>query len=382
MKIGFYSCMSGMPWGGSEVLWLRTARRLQSQNCDVAVNYKWWPEPASQLTELQQNGGQLWFRDQPKSYFEVQKDNFKKILSMKGSSRSWLESCQPDAVLVTLGYHPDRIPVADECLARGIPYAINVQCASSFFFIHSDQLDKYRNWYQKAAKVYFVSPENQLKLENNIAAKLPNSEIVANPFNVDYDSSPSWPADDSVMKVACVGRIHFQSKGQDLIVDVMKQKKWRDRAIEITFYGHDQGQQRQLKDLIEMHDLQNQLKFGGFVDRVEEIWESNQALLLPSRYEGAPLVVIESMLCNRMPIVTDIGRNTELIDDGASGFIAEGPTIELLDRALERAWSARESWREMGEKAGQHIRERYPADPIQEFADRLLLLAPQTTAAG
>ena len=368
--------MSGMPWGGSEELWFRAARRIQGANHNVAVNYKWWPETASQLLELEQNGAELWFRNQPKSYFEVQKDNFKRLLSMNGSSRSWLESSDPDAILVTLGYHPDRIPVADECLSRGIPYAINVQCASSFFFIHSDQLDKYRRWYQGAAKVFFVSPENQLKLENNIAAKLSNAEIVANPFNVDYESKPKWPNDNSVMKVACVGRIHFQSKGQDLIVDVMKQDKWRARDIEITFFGHDQGQQRQLEDLIALHGLQKQLKIGGFVEKVEEIWETNHALLLPSRYEGAPLVVIESMLCSRMPIVTDIGRNKELIDDGQSGFVAAGPTVELVDDALERAWVNRDNWQQMGELAGKQIRERYPQDPIQEFADRIIALTP------
>ena len=31
MKFGFYSCMSGMPWGGSEVLWQRAARLLQME---------------------------------------------------------------------------------------------------------------------------------------------------------------------------------------------------------------------------------------------------------------------------------------------------------------------------------------------------------------
>lgn len=374
--------MSGMPWGGSEELWFRAAQRIQAQDHNIAINYKWWPETASQLLQLQQAGADIWFRNTPKSYFETQKDKIKKLFSSNGTSHSWLENAKPDAVLVTLGYHPDRIPVADECLARKIPYAINVQCASSFFFIHSDQLDKYRKWYQGATKVLFVSPENQLKLENNIAVKLDNAEIVANPFNVDHDAKPNWPTDDTVMKIACVGRIHFQSKGQDLIVDVMKENKWRDRAIEITFYGHDQGQRRQLEDLITLHGLQDRLKLGGFVDNVEEIWESNHALLLPSRYEGAPLVVIESMLCGRMPIVTDIGRNKELIDDGQSGFIAAGPTVELLDDAMERAWNARDQWKQIGQLAATHIRDRYPVDPVQEFADQILSLTTQPTSSA
>ena len=381
MKIGIYSCMTGMPWGGSEELWWRAAMLLQNEQHEIAVNYKWWPETATKLLELEQHGGQLWFRNQPKSYLETQKDNFKHLFSLNGSGKTWLQTTSPDAVLVTLGYHPDRVPIADECLSRGIPYAINVQCASSFFFIHSDQLEKYRQWYTGAERVYFVSDENREKLENNIATRLQNAEIVANPFNVPHDANPSWPADDSVFKIACVGRIHFQSKGQDLVVDVMKQQKWKDRPIQVTFYGHDQGQQKQLEALIAMYGLQDQLKIGGFVDDVQQIWESNHALLLPSRYEGAPLVVIEAMLCGRLPIVTDIGRNRELIDDGESGFVADGAIVGLLDDAMERAWKKREQWQAMGALAGQQIRQRYPSDPIREFADQILSLAQQTVPA-
>ena len=136
------------------------------------------------------------------------------------------------------------------------------------------------------------------------------------------------------------------------------------------------GASPRLKDpssaqLIRIHGLEDRLKFAGFVDSVEEIWEENHALLLPSRYEGAPLVVIEAMLCNRMAISTDIGRNRELMDDGESGFIAEGATIDLLDRVLERAWEKRHQWKEMGELAGKHIRERYPRDPVHEYAEQI-----------
>ncbi len=367
-----------MPWGGSEELWWRAARLLQEEGHEILVNYKWWPEKARQLVEIEQHGGSVWSRNEPVSFLESRKAALKRLFSANGSSKSWLEQTQPEMVLVTLGYHPDQIPVADECLKHGIPYAINVQCASHFFFIHSDLLEKYRRWYQGAAKVFFVSEENQHKLETNIAAKLDNAEIVANPFNVDYESSPQWPDPEPTYRIACVGRIHFQSKGQDLIIDVMKQEKWRERKIEITFYGHDQGNQKQLVDLIEMHGLQHQLKLGGFKEKVEDIWAENHALLLPSRYEGAPLVVIEAMLCNRVSISTDIGRNRELIDEGETGFIADGAISRLLDETLEKAWAEREKWQDMGQLAGQHIRQRYPQDPIREFADRIKSIVPKS----
>ena len=374
--------MSGMPWGGSEALWWRTARLLQNAGHDVAVNYKWWPHAAQELVELQEAGGSVWFRNEPKSFFETKKESLRKLFSSNGHEPSWLQATRPEAVLITLGYHPDRLPIADECIRLNIPYAVNVQSASTFYFIHSDNLEKYRRWYRGATKVFFVSPENELTMQNNFAIKMEHSKIISIPWARTCEEAPVIQALFKITEITIFGRFHFQSKGQDLIVDALKQDKWRGRPIQITFYGHDQGQLQQLEDLIALHGLQKQLVIGGFCERVEEIWENNHGLLLPSRYEGAPLVVIEAMLCNRMVVATNTGRNEELIDDGKTGFIAEGPTVRLVDEALERAFNARENWRQMGELAGQQIRERYPSDPIAEFGNRLLALAPSNSGVA
>lgn len=370
--------MSGVSWGGSEELWWRTARWLQGEGHQVCVNFKWWPEPAWHLKQIAVHGGELFYRDQPQTagFWQSKADWLAGLVNRKKDPalEEWTALARPDVVLVTLGYHPDRIQVADECLARGIPYAINVQSASSFFFIHGDCVDQYRRWYQNAARVFFVSEENRQKLENNLALRLDNAEIVDNPYNVDRDLEIGWPAEQETFRLACVGRIHFQSKGQDLIVDVMRRPEWRDRNIEILFFGHDQGNARQLRDLIAMHGLQDRLKLAGFEKDVHRIWERCHGLLLPSRYEGAALVVIEAMMCHRMAITTDTGRNSELIEDGLSGFVARGPTVELLAEAMERAWQSRDRWREMGKQAGRNIRSRYSDNPIRDFASRLKAL--------
>jgi glycosyltransferase involved in cell wall biosynthesis len=87
--------------------------------------------------------------------------------------------------------------------------------------------------------------------------------------------------------------------------------------------------------------------------------------------------LIDAMLCGRVPIVTDVGRASELIDDGVSGFIAPAATVELVDGALERAWQNREEWKIIGQRAAIAIRARHSVRPAQDFADRLLALAQQ-----
>ncbi len=371
MKFGFYSCMTGMPWGGSEELWWRTARKLQIDGVDVCVNFKWWPETARQLVQLQDAGGHLFLRDSPPGFWQKFGRRPAWPGRRNGPARAWLEQTRPDAVLVTLGFHPDRIDVATDCAHMGIPYAINVQCASNTFFIHSDCLTEYRNWYRNAERVYFVSEENRQKMEVNLAIKLDNYEIVANPFNMNPGDVAEWPGTMDGYCLACVGRLHFQSKGQDVVLQVFRQPKWRERNVRVNFYGADQGNRAQLVDMIEMYGLQDQMEFHGFQQKISDIWARNHALLLPSRYEGAPLVIVEAMLSNRISIATDIGRNRELLDDGSTGFIADSATPRQLDEALERAWAVRDQWRELGTAAGREIRARYTLDPIGDFAENL-----------
>ena len=84
------------------------------------------------------------------------------------------------------------------------------------------------------------------------------------------------------------------------------------------------------------------------------------------------MALTEAMLCGRMPIVTNVGRAAELVDDNENGFIAQAATFELLDDAMERAWQRRHEWQAMGVRAAQTIRQRHSLQPAEDFATSLL----------
>ena len=119
-----------------------------------------------------------------------------------------------------------------------------------------------------------------------------------------------------------------------------------------------------------MLDLPN-VRLAGHA-RVDEIWATHHALLMPSRHEGLPLALIEAMLCGRFGIVTDVAGNAELIDDNRTGFVAAAPQAACLDEAMERAWQQRHRWAEIGLAAAQ-VQTLLPADPIDDFIQRLNL---------
>ena len=114
---------------------------------------------------------------------------------------------------------------------------------------------------------------------------------------------------------------------------------------------------------------------GLSLPNIADVWRDHHALVLPSRFEGLPLSIVEAMLSERPVIATDVAGNKELLQDDVTGFIAAAPTVMHLDEAMERAWQRRGEWRTIGRAAGEAARAVLPKDPARAFADKLLAVA-------
>jgi glycosyltransferase involved in cell wall biosynthesis len=259
------------------------------------------------------------------------------------------------------------------CLEAGIPYVSICQANYEYWWPEDQRADVVRRAYRGCVKSFFVSDRNRRLFETQIGEPLASAEVVRNPFNVSYDASPPWPDASDTLRLACVGRLEPKAKGQDLIVEVLSREKWRRRPIHVSFFGSGPCLDN-LRRLVAGHQLASTVAFGGHVPDVESIWKTHHALLLPSRYEGLPLALVEAMLCGRFGIVTDVAGNAEIVDDNVSGFVACMPTAAQLDEAMERAWVRREEWQRIGHVAADSIRRHVPRDPAAIFAKKLLAL--------
>ncbi|HYO24715.1 MAG TPA: glycosyltransferase family 4 protein [Lacipirellulaceae bacterium] len=382
MTIGVFSTMTGMHWGGSEELWSRTAQVLASGGHRVCINYQRRKQPVVQLDRLAELGVEVHLRSRQR-YGRTVRRLLQRLRVGEVALRRWLLRTAPDLVLVSIGYHTDDLLIAAVCRELGIPYALLLQAASPYEFLESTRWEAHRDAYQGAARCYFVSAQNRDIVESNLALDLGHAEIVDNPFNVSLNAAPAWPGDAEPWKLACVARLHFEAKGQDLLLQALRRPKWRSRGLEVTMFGADGGSGRRIEAMIDLYGLRGRVRWGGFATDIEQVWATHHALVLPSRFEGNALAMIEAMACGRTPIVTNVGRARELVDDDVSGFVAAAPTIELVDDALERAWRRRHEWQAMGALAAAAIRRRHSLAPAEDFAAQLLAIpgARPTNAA-
>jgi glycosyltransferase involved in cell wall biosynthesis len=248
-----------------------------------------------------------------------------------------------------------------------------VQAASEYQWPDDQRAERLGIAYRNAAAAFFVSRHNLELTEKQIASRIPAGEVVWNPISVEYHEPLPWPDESKGFRLACVGRLQPDAKGQDILLQVLARECWRERPLSVTFFGKGVNR-RQIERLGEMLSIRN-VSFGGFVNGVSEIWRDHHAMVLPSRKEGLPIVLLEASLCGRPSICNRVAGVPEALDDGVTGFLSAAPEVDLLADAMERAWARRSEWREMGLAAAEKVRSLMPENPAATFATRLLEVA-------
>jgi glycosyltransferase involved in cell wall biosynthesis len=362
-------------WGGSEPLWSLAAEHLVRRGNEVCVSVKDWGKPVPQIEHLRSAGCKIFYRpDQYKipPFFVRQ---YRRIFPPRPFTESHMAAAGGDADLVVV-CSPDNktgLKWMESARAAGRKYAVIAQSAVVYWWPDDDTSERLAAAYENASGSYFVSQAIVEISRHQFGSSLSNAKVVRNPFNVRYDAHPPWPeSPDGELALAFVGRLDVISKGQDVLLQVLGLPHWRQRKVRLSLFGEGPNE-RGLRRMAQRLGLTN-VKFRGQSEDVEAIWAEHHALVLPSRFEGMPLVVMEAMLCGRPCIATDVGGNRELIRDGVNGFLAKAPTVELLDEAMNRAWENRSRLREMGEVSARDVRRWVSADPGGDLARELASL--------
>lgn len=378
-EVLFVSTMGAYPWGGSEELWSRTALDLVVQGFAVTASVLKWSPLHHRVQNLMHCGVEVQLRPWP---CPVWKLGWIKVFSKHKSPivaevNRLLATKRPALVVLSDGGWVSPIGLLEQCVARGLPFVTIGQANSEEgSWIEDELAERYRKALHAAVRCFFVSKANQRLAEKQLGCELSNAEVVWNPVNVNFDASPSWPSPspNEELRFACVARLHPPSKGQDILLEALAGPTWVNRSWRLTLYGEGP-----MKNIVERYikrlGLQERVAFAGHVSMVEEIWARNHVLVMPSRYEGLPLAMIEAMLCARAVLATDVAGHSEIIEDGVTGWLADAATAPAVARALERAWAERGDLEKMGKAAARSIRRLLPPDPVRVFSDKIKALA-------
>lgn len=189
---------------------------------------------------------------------------------------------------------------------------------------------------------------------------LPAARVVTIPNGVELErfSVLRWPdvGDSDPIRLLFVGRLAYQ-KGVDVLLGSLA--KLRDRvAFTLRVVGIGDQLER-LRKQVHMAGLDDKVEFRGSLTTVLEEYAWCEVLVLPSRFEGMPNVVLEALSCGRPVLATRTGGTAELVEPGVNGWLVPVEDGEALAECIARISMQRETLRTRGIEGRRIVEQRY-----------------------
>ena len=96
----------------------------------------------------------------------------------------------------------------------------------------------------------------------------------------------------------------------------------------------DGADKEKLLNLVDKLELQKRVHFLGIRQDIPSLLAISDCFVLPSRYEGLPIVLIEAIVSGKAIIISDFESGKELITNGENGLIVPKENSEMLAQAM------------------------------------------------
>ncbi len=164
------------------------------------------------------------------------------------------------------------------------------------------------NYYYHSLPDEFITISNSGKamlVEQGVKSKISvvycGPELKLCKFQGKSESRRKYGINDEDYVVALIGRIQFLHKGHDFLIDSISKYLNKLENIKLLIVG-DGPDENLLKSLIDSKGLNKLVTFVPWSHDLSYIYSAIDMLIIPSRFEGLPLVMLEAMYYS-LPIV-------------------------------------------------------------------------------
>lgn len=274
----------------------------------------------------------------------------------------------------THGMVPANVQARLAARWAGIPCISHIHIANAFN--SNAVIRRYQIWLDNWTSGYCyrliaVSEDTKKSLvEQGITA----SKIEMIPNGIDPEQTQSVLSREEVFSrfgispekrlIGMVGRL-CPTKGQE---DFLKAAKVVSRQVSNVVWmviGKDiefQGlYEKKLRALAKTLGLNGKAIFAGHQPDPLSLINAMEFLVLPSRLEGLPLVILEAMVLRKAVIATKVGGVGEIVEDGKTGILLPADHPDLLAEAMTRLLKNPALTVSMGQAGAQRVCESFPA---------------------
>lgn len=179
----------------------------------------------------------------------------------------------------------------------------------------------------------------------------------------DFQNIEPKPLSKDKFNILFIGSVTDRKKPHMIIEAI---QRINDKSYHLSIVGPAPNEKyfKELKDLIDKSDLQNQVSLIGPVDResVKDYYSTSNLMILPSISEGLARVIFESQVAMCPVLVTDAPGMSDIVIDGQTGYVFESNNLDSLVSKIEYIKSNHEEASFVAKNAKGFILSNYSED--------------------
>lgn len=168
---------------------------------------------------------------------------------------------------------------------------------------------------------------------------------------------------DDVFFIA-VGRLVYE-KGHEFLVEAMSTVARADAHAIAGICGAG-PLQVELQVQIEKLNLQDKVKLLGQWDEIPDLLAASDVFILPSRWEGLPMALLEGMMAGLPVIATQVEGVDEVVQPGVHGLLVPLESPAELAQAILQLLRSPQDRQRMGAAARERVMSSYTTDRMCE----------------
>jgi glycosyltransferase involved in cell wall biosynthesis len=162
----------------------------------------------------------------------------------------------------------------------------------------------------------------------------------------------------------CPARLEEQ-KGHDVMLDALAEVRRRGLEWVVAFAG-DGSRRAALEERARALHVEGAVRFLGQLDDLGPLLMAADVVVLPSRWEGLPLSLLEALARGRPVVASAVGGVPEVVEDGVHGRLVPPGDVTALADALEACHRKPDAALRLGRAGARRVREHYTWDRVVE----------------
>lgn len=179
---------------------------------------------------------------------------------------------------------------------------------------------------------------------------LPNSPVAQHPeCEAAQEAAPPL--------VGFVGRLSAE-KGPDLFLDALIPLCWSHHDVQAVLLGEG-PELGTLRARAEAAGLEDRIRFLGYQTAIHEWLQRLTMLVVSSRTEGTPMILLEAMQAGVPVVAFKVGGIPDMLVDGEDGLLVEPEDLAGLRERMESLIRQPQRAQELGARAQRTQRQRF-----------------------